>query len=210
MALSEKQVEIVKIAEKLFSQKGIEGTSIRDISKAAGINVAMVNYYFGSKSALVAALFEIRLTRIREKLASLTNDAKLNPMDKLIAFTEHMLTVQLQNAAFHIVLMGHLAKKDKETLVSDAIRTLQLEILDILGGFIKEGYEMGLFQTQPDPIALLVFTQGIISYVIQHEHSLSCYWGVENHEDYSLYIKQQIYPYLVQSFKSILSYNEQK
>ncbi|MGL4584166.1 MAG: TetR/AcrR family transcriptional regulator [Flavobacterium sp.] len=210
MALSDKQKEILVVAEELFSQKGIDGTSIRDISIAAGINVAMVNYYFGSKSAMVAALFEVRLTRTREKLTDLTKDTRLNPMDKLLAFVEHMMNVQLQNADFHIILMGQLSKKERVPEICDAMTTLQLEILEIINGFIQEGHSTGLFKATPDPITFVIFALGVISYLIHHERTLTQYWNIDNHEEYSLHVKQHIYPYLIQSFQSILIYNEQK
>jgi AcrR family transcriptional regulator len=41
-------------AEKLFAQRGIEGVSIRDITQAAGVNLAAINYHFGTKNALAA------------------------------------------------------------------------------------------------------------------------------------------------------------
>ncbi|MGS4344340.1 TetR/AcrR family transcriptional regulator [Myroides odoratus] len=210
MALNEKQKEILLVAEELFCQKGIDGTSIRDISKAAGINVAMVNYYFGSKSAMVTALFEIRLTRTREKLVDLTGNTELNPMEKLLAFVEHMMAVQLQNADFHIILMNQLARKENAPAISEGITLLKREIIQNINHFIEEGYASGLFLAKPDPIVFVVFAMGIISYLIHHEHMLSDYWNLEDHRAYSLYLKEHIYPYLIQSFQSILIYNEQK
>jgi AcrR family transcriptional regulator len=44
---TEKQLAIITTAERLFSIKGFEGTSVRDIAQEAGINVAMISYYFG-------------------------------------------------------------------------------------------------------------------------------------------------------------------
>ncbi|HNO01068.1 MAG TPA: TetR family transcriptional regulator, partial [Chitinophagaceae bacterium] len=43
----------MKKAEKLFAEKGYNGTSVRDIAEKAGINLAMVSYYFGSKEKLL-------------------------------------------------------------------------------------------------------------------------------------------------------------
>ncbi len=37
---NDKQIEIILVAEKLFAEKGFDGTSIRDIAKTAGINIA--------------------------------------------------------------------------------------------------------------------------------------------------------------------------
>ena len=62
MEHNDKQVHIIETAEKLFALHGFAGTSIRDISREAGINVAMVSYYFGSKEKLMEAIFHHRIT----------------------------------------------------------------------------------------------------------------------------------------------------
>ena len=43
---------LIEAAMELFAEKGYEGTSVRDLAAAAGVNVAAVNYHFGSKDAL--------------------------------------------------------------------------------------------------------------------------------------------------------------
>ncbi|RYD90762.1 MAG: TetR/AcrR family transcriptional regulator, partial [Sphingobacteriales bacterium] len=58
MAYNEKQLQIMRTAESLFAQKGYDGASVRDIAEAAGVNSAMISYYFGSKEGLIKALFE--------------------------------------------------------------------------------------------------------------------------------------------------------
>ena len=47
--ISDKRDYILDVAERLFAEQGFEAISIREISKAADINIAMVSYYFGSK-----------------------------------------------------------------------------------------------------------------------------------------------------------------
>lgn len=49
---TDKKEEILDVAEKLFAENGFEAVSVREISKAAGINIAMVSYYFGSKEKM--------------------------------------------------------------------------------------------------------------------------------------------------------------
>jgi TetR/AcrR family transcriptional regulator, cholesterol catabolism regulator len=51
-----KQNEILEAAAKLFLEKGFEPTTIKEISEAAGINQAMIYYYFPDKQEL---LFEV-------------------------------------------------------------------------------------------------------------------------------------------------------
>jgi len=43
---------LIEAAMELFAEKGYEGTSVRDLTVAAGVNVAAVSYHFGSKDAL--------------------------------------------------------------------------------------------------------------------------------------------------------------
>jgi AcrR family transcriptional regulator len=69
--------QIVLAAERLFAERGIHGVSLRQISAAAGNgNTAAVQYHFGSKDALVQAIFEYRLPRLTSRrdylLSSLT------------------------------------------------------------------------------------------------------------------------------------------
>ena len=55
---TEKQIHILDIAEELIAKKGFEGTSVRDISAKANINVAMISYYFGSKEKIMVTLYQ--------------------------------------------------------------------------------------------------------------------------------------------------------
>jgi len=62
------------VAERLFSRRGFHGTSLRDITSAAGVDLSLVNYHFGSKKQLFTAvvgrrgavLNEERLRRLAE------------------------------------------------------------------------------------------------------------------------------------------------
>lgn len=47
-------------AEKLFARRGFHGTSLRDITGEAGVDLALVNYHFGTKKQLLAAVLERR------------------------------------------------------------------------------------------------------------------------------------------------------
>lgn len=53
---------ILDTAEHLFAEKGFAETSLRSITSRAGVNLAAVNYHFGSKKALIQAVFERFLT----------------------------------------------------------------------------------------------------------------------------------------------------
>ncbi|HZQ72032.1 MAG TPA: TetR family transcriptional regulator [Burkholderiales bacterium] len=57
----ETRTRILDAAEELFMQHGFEGTSMRLLTGRAGVNLAAVNYHFGSKDALIEAVFRRRL-----------------------------------------------------------------------------------------------------------------------------------------------------
>ena len=73
----ETRTRILDAAEELFMQHGFEGTSMRLLTAKAGVNLAAVNYHFGSKDALIEALFRRRLDPI--------NAARTAELDRLEA-----------------------------------------------------------------------------------------------------------------------------
>lgn len=57
MANKDTAKSILNAAEELFSEKGFAETSLRNITTKAGVNLAAVNYHFGSKKELIQAVF---------------------------------------------------------------------------------------------------------------------------------------------------------
>ncbi len=60
---------ILDAAEKLFAEHGFAETSLRSITSNAGVNLAAVNYHFGSKKALIQAVFSRFLDPFVSKLS---------------------------------------------------------------------------------------------------------------------------------------------
>lgn len=61
------RLTLLDTAERLFAERGIDGTSVRDITKAAAANVSAVNYHFGGKDGLVEAVFFRRLAPLNDR-----------------------------------------------------------------------------------------------------------------------------------------------
>ncbi|HEB49574.1 MAG TPA: TetR/AcrR family transcriptional regulator, partial [Desulfobulbus sp.] len=49
---------ILKEAERLFARQGYSGTGLRELAAAAGVNLAMINYFFGSKKQLLKEILD--------------------------------------------------------------------------------------------------------------------------------------------------------
>lgn len=66
---------ILDAAEKLFSAHGFDGASLRQITDAAGVNLAAVNYHFGSKEDLYAQVFIRRIVPINARRMAMLDEA---------------------------------------------------------------------------------------------------------------------------------------
>jgi AcrR family transcriptional regulator len=65
-------VALLDAAERLFSQNGIEGVSVREIIKEAGANLGAINYHFGTKDRLALEVFARRIEPVnKERIARL-------------------------------------------------------------------------------------------------------------------------------------------
>jgi AcrR family transcriptional regulator len=66
------RASILEAAERLYADRGFSDVTLRDIVAAAGVNLAAVNYHFGSKDELIAELFVTRsIATNRERLNEL-------------------------------------------------------------------------------------------------------------------------------------------
>jgi AcrR family transcriptional regulator len=67
MTESDTQTRILDAAEALYAEQGIDATSLRAITSAAGVNLAAVNYHFGSKRQLTEEVFARRFLPLSEE-----------------------------------------------------------------------------------------------------------------------------------------------
>ena len=72
------QERILQSAERLFSERGIDGVSLREITTDSGVNSASLHYHFGSKIAVLERIFELRAQPIAAQRELLLSQLKLN------------------------------------------------------------------------------------------------------------------------------------
>jgi len=94
---------ILDAAETLFAQRGFHGVSLRDITSAAGVDVALVSYHFGGKRELFTAVFDRRAEVLNRERLELLNEVRL-------AARPHMPSVEAIVAAFVTPLLERSAR----------------------------------------------------------------------------------------------------
>src|SRR5881397_2569423 len=68
------KLRILDTAESLFMEHGFEATSLRSITAAADVNLAAVNYHFGSKEELFQAVLTRRLDPMNQERVDLLTE----------------------------------------------------------------------------------------------------------------------------------------
>lgn len=63
------KLRLIKVAMRLFADKGYDGITVRDISAAADVSVGLINHHFGSKEGLREAVDQHFIGQFEEVLA---------------------------------------------------------------------------------------------------------------------------------------------
>ena len=178
---------ILDAAERLFMAHGYEGTSMRQITGEAGVNLAAVNYHFGSKETLIQEVFRRRLDWL--------NEERLRVLDELEseAAGQPLKPSQIVDAFFGTMLrMAEDESRGGMTFLRLLGRTLA-EPSEFIRGFLAheyktvvDRYKEALFKALPDvPTAEIVwrfhFMLGATSYAIAGTDALRLVtdWQIE-------------------------------
>lgn len=112
---------ILDAAESLFAQHGFAETSLRQVTSRADVNLAAVNYHFGSKGNLISEVFRRRLDELSamrlDQLAKAKAENESDLAGILRAFIEPALQLSIDRhggAAFVRVIARAYAEKDEK------------------------------------------------------------------------------------------------
>lgn len=100
---------ILKITLNIIKKEGIESITIRKIAKEANINVALINYHFGSKDNLINEALKILIKDMEQLFNTLEND-EIEPKKKLKLFLLGYVEILGENTS---IIKKAMADTDK-------------------------------------------------------------------------------------------------
>ncbi|MEP6674409.1 MAG: TetR family transcriptional regulator [Ferruginibacter sp.] len=207
MDLNEKQLQIIDTAERLFADKGFEGTSVRDIAEEAKINVAMISYYFGSKEKLLETLFAVRAEGTVQKLESMLKDTLMNPLQKVNVMIDYFIDkFQKQNCFYKILMREQVAVQ--RTATSELIQHFKKRNQKLVKQLIHEGQKTGEFSKNVDVPMLMTTLIGTAGHLMATQHF---YKEINNlqempDEQFQKLIKKKLSSHLKFLFKATLTH----
>lgn len=99
---------IKEAALKLFTRKGYAGTRTRDISEEAGINLALLNYYFRSKEKLFELVMAELLQQFFKGIVQIFNDEATTIEEKIRLFVDSYSTLLMQQPDLPVFIFHEL------------------------------------------------------------------------------------------------------
>ncbi len=132
MAEKDTKERILDAAEELFAEFGFAHTSMRKITSTAGVNLAAVNYHFGSKEELIKAVFTRRLMPINaERLRRLAEVEAGEPtLEALLeAFIAPHLEMKEAGGNDRFVCLIGRSYTDHAPLLNEHVRALNKDVV---------------------------------------------------------------------------------
>ena len=206
MDLNEKQIQILETAEKLFSENGFDGTSVRQISKEAGINIAMVSYYFGSKEKLLETLLLYRMSDFKMQLESVISKNKtyIETLDDIISL---IIKRVHRNRRTHKIASFEYSNNCRQINFDNYLKQKK-ENLKVIETFVKNGQEEGVFTKN---VNINLLTPTILGTYFHFYYNKKYYQSLLNlDDDISIenYVHNELTHHIQNTIKALLTYDK--
>jgi AcrR family transcriptional regulator len=204
----DKKDHILDVAERVFSEKGFDGASTRLISGEAGVNMAMLNYYFGSKEGLFLAVFQRKIASFQNILQNLGNDDSMSAWAKMEKYIEMYGDKVVSNNCFQKLLYQEMGMNRGNDL-SDKLRDMLLKNVTELDKILREGIASGEFKTDIDIPMVVASLYGTKNYIINTPMMSSALLGYDINDEKMIEtkLKPQIKSYMKNLLKAYLLNN---
>lgn len=201
----DKKDHILDVAERVFSELGYDGASTRTISGEAGVNMAMLNYYFGSKEGLFLAVFNRKINSFAQILQDLGSNENLTTWQKVEKYIDLYAERVVNNNCFQKMLYQELSKIKRGEL-TDKLTSIMMTNVVELKKILAEGVENGTFNKDIDPEMVISTVYGTKNFIINTPYMTSTMLGYDILDEKNLEekFKPRIKSYLKTLLKAYL------
>ena len=116
--MTEKEIsteeKILEAASKVFTEKGFAGTRTRDIAEEAGINLALLNYYFRSKEKLFEQVMKLKMVLLFGQIVPILTNEKTNLEEKIDLVSNKYFEILSKNPNLPLFVLSEMQKKNSE------------------------------------------------------------------------------------------------
>ncbi len=197
----DKKDYILDVAERVFAEKGFDGASTRLISGEAGVNMAMLNYYFGSKEGLFLAIIERKISHFQNILQNLGNKDNISTWEKMETYIELYGDKIVNNNCFQQLLYKEMVMNRGNEL-SDKLREMLMKNVGELERILKEGIKSGEFNDNIDIPMVIAALYGTKNYIINTPLMASPLLGYDIRDDEM--IEKKLKPQIKSFMKNLL------
>ena len=106
--------KILISASKVFTEKGFSGTRTRDIAEEAGINLALLNYYFRSKEKLFEQVMKVKMVLLFGQIVPILTNEKTNLEEKIDLVSNKYFEILSKNPNLPLFVLSEMQKKNSE------------------------------------------------------------------------------------------------
>ena len=106
--------KILLAASKVFTEKGFSGTRTRDIADEAGINLALLNYYFRSKEKLFDQVMKVKIVLLFGQIIPIVTNQKTSLDEKIDLATEKYFEILSKNPNLPLFIISEIQKKNSD------------------------------------------------------------------------------------------------
>ncbi|TSJ38537.1 TetR/AcrR family transcriptional regulator [Mucilaginibacter corticis] len=198
---TDKKDYILDVAERVFSEKGFDGASTRLISSEAGVNMAMLNYYFGSKEGLFLEIFNRKISSFQDILQNLGNDDSISAWEKMQTYIDMYGEKVVNNNCFQKLLYQEMGM-NRRTDLSDKLRDMLMKNVTELNKILTEGIANGEFKTDIDIPMVIATLYGTKNYIINTPMMSSPLLGYDIQDDNM--IETKLKPQIKSFMKNLL------
>lgn len=106
--------KILLAASKVFTEKGFSGTRTRDIAEEAGINLALLNYYFRTKEKLFEQVMKVKIVLLFGQIIPIVTNEKTTLEEKIDLASVKYFDILTKNPNLPIFVLSEIQKKTSD------------------------------------------------------------------------------------------------